>query len=149
MTLWSPHRRQHLVTLMLISTWSLTAAGCCTFVARSASGAARPGASLSKANLMCDVQVVAVLSDGTTIPELVKARKNVQIVLWVADADSLLVSFDPNDNPFPTPSIPCQGRFCGLLIPPNGNYNHSYKYSVTVTTGQSTKKVDPHLEVVP
>lgn len=149
MTLWSPHRREHLLTLVLISAWSLTAAGCCTYGARSPSGAAAPGTRLSKSDLKCDVQIVAVLFDGTTIPPLVKVRKNVQIVLWVADADSLLVTFDPADNPFPQPKIPCEGRFCGLLTPPNGSYDHSYKYSVTVTTGQTTKKVDPHLEVVP
>ena len=100
---------------------------------------------MSKAMLKCDVQIIAVLANGTTIPKVVKVKKDVQIVIWVADADELKIDF-VTANPFPR-KVECEGRFCGLILPPNGKYG-SYQYKGTVKTKGVTHDIDPEVEIV-
>lgn len=108
--------------------------------------------SRSKHCLMKDVQVVVVFANGTTWPDPVKVKKDVQIVVWVGENAALNVSFPNSPHPFPEP-VMCRttegGRFCVALLPPkdyNAGGNNTYPYSVGFAT---TAASDPNLEVVP
>jgi hypothetical protein len=137
-------RHRDVLLLLVILAFALSTLSCClTGAARTAGG--RGAVALNKATLKCDVQIVAVLTDGTTIPETVKLRRGVQIVIWAADADKLEVEFPGGANPFGQP-VPCQGRFCGTLVTPNGAPG-SYKYTVKVTTNGVVQQKDPHAEI--
>jgi hypothetical protein len=130
--------------LLLITGLLGTTLACCTSnVARTPAG--KGSSPLSKAVLKCDVQIVAVLANGTTVPKVVKVKKGVQIVIWVADADELQIDF-VNANPFPK-KVECEKRFCGLILPPNGAYG-SYQYRGTVKTNGVTHDLDPDVEIV-
>jgi hypothetical protein len=121
--------------------------GCCSGMAvRNPGGAARAGdPPLSKKCLLEDVQIIAITANGKTIPKDARARKGVQVVIWVADADTLDIQF-PN-NPFPN-SVRCSGRFCYSIEPPNGAAGF-YDYTGTITrSGGSAMPIDPRIEIM-
>lgn len=91
------------------------------------------------------VKVVVINPDGTADPDPVKLKKNVDIVVWVAEGGNLHIEF-VGENPF-SKDIPCEGSFCGLLLPPSGA-EKSYPYRATITKGGTTRTADPQLEVV-
>jgi hypothetical protein len=127
----------------LVVASTLILGGCCTFTPRTATGAGTRA--LTKKDLKCDIQMVYVTRDGHTIPKVVEVIKDVQIVIWVADADELHIDFGAH-NPFPK-VVDCEGRFCGLIIPPNGAAG-TYDYTGYVKTGATQTPLDPQLEVV-
>ena len=118
--------------------------GCCSHrgVLRTSTGAGQEP--LSKCVLRDDVQIVVVDANGHTLPKTVQVRRGIQVVIWVADADELHLTFAR--NPFPR-AVPCEGRFCGLLTPPNGPYDR-YEYTGYIVTKGVRHDLDPHLEVV-
>ncbi|MGH9369437.1 MAG: hypothetical protein ACRD3M_17420 [Thermoanaerobaculia bacterium] len=92
------------------------------------------------------VKRVVIDANGTAHPDPVQVKQNVEIVVWVARKGELKIEF-PNGNPFSQP-MACAGRFCGLLLPPNGAPG-PYDYTASVTDGGTTQTADPKLEVVP
>ena len=138
--------------ICLLCASLVTLGGCCSIggaARRGPGGGAAEGAGpLGKSALKCDVQMVVVLANGTTVPDRIAVRKDIQIVVWVADARKLDIAFA--ENPFPNP-VRCEGgRFCASLLPANGSYKKDYKYTVTVVDARGVSHTnDPHLEVVP
>jgi hypothetical protein len=93
------------------------------------------------------LQQVQVDANANADPDPVKVKKKLEIVVWESPAGSQLeIQF--TQNPFPRPVVCPGNNFCASLLPPEG-VEQSYKYSVTVTTGGSSKTSDPKLEVVP
>jgi len=147
-TRWS-HLPPRALAGLAVALGILSLGGCCSSgPTRTPTGAGTQP--LSKSNLLCDIQMVAILQDGTTIPPTVQVRANVQAVIWVADADQLTVTF-PNGSPYPgQPTCP-NTRFCGALVPPTYNEDpkkNTYKYSFDLVHNGETKHFDPQLEVV-
>jgi hypothetical protein len=138
------HAAKRFLIRSLVAACTLPFWGCCTFTPRTATGAGVQ--TLAKKDLKCDIQMVYVTRDGHTFPKEVEVIKDVQIVIWVADGDELHIEWVA-ENPFPEP-MKCNGRFCGLIVPPNGNIGQKYEYKGWVRTGSDQKDLDPKLEVV-
>ncbi len=122
--------------------------GCCSGATaiRTAGGATRPGdPPLSKKCLLEDVQIIAITANGKTIPKDARARKGVQVIIWVADADTLDIQFPK--NPFPN-AVKCSGRFCYSIEPPNAAAGF-YDYTGTITrSGGPPVPIDPRIEIM-
>jgi tetratricopeptide (TPR) repeat protein len=115
-------------------------------------GCARKGSPSPPGTSACDalkghVKVVCIDQNGAADPDTIKVKQNVEIVMWVApEGMDLNIAFTA-DNPFAPDTVPCKGRFCGLLMPPTGVVK-GYPYTATVKSLGSTKTSDPQLEVV-
>ena len=95
------------------------------------------------------VKVVRVIKDGDSLrvrPPRVILRRNLDVVVWATNGDSLNIEFKPGNpepgNPFT--DLTCKARFCGALVPPAENVPYGvYRYKVTV----DGKVLDPEVEI--
>jgi hypothetical protein len=132
-------------SLAVAAAGILASGACCSGTGlRTVTGASQAH-DLSKKCLIEDVQVIVVMADGKTVPKDARAKKGVQVVVWVADADKLDLQFV--SNPFPN-AVTCAGRFCYSIQPPNAPAGF-YDYTGTITlSGGGTKPIDPRIEIM-
>jgi hypothetical protein len=88
-----------------------------------------------------DVAFAIVDSNGHVYPKTLIVRKEIHKILWLADADTLTVTF-PDGTLTPI----CHGPLCFTLVP--SAVELATDYTGSVTKSGSTKPLDPRLEVV-
>lgn len=89
-----------------------------------------------------DVAFALVDSDGHVYPKTIIVTQNVHSIVWLSDAEVLQI------NPGTAPvTVECVGPICTARLPA-ATLGH-FEYTGNVTSGKTTKNLDPHLEVVP
>ncbi|MFN2387976.1 MAG: hypothetical protein ABR576_17120 [Thermoanaerobaculia bacterium] len=93
------------------------------------------------------VKVVTAKCAGRSfaVKEVVKVKKNQQIIVWSSDATNLKIEWKKAD-PFPYP-VRCDGdQFCAVLAP--SRTPGSYPYTIKGTCGGAAAEKDPRVEVI-